>query len=100
MGKVQLKIPPWLASMLNAQSSDWFIFEKEIGEGATMGDLLAELAASHNDFRRVVFNPDVGKVGDQVNVFLNDSLLQFSDVTDAKLNDGDSIMLLPVYSGG
>ena len=62
MGKVQLKIPPWLASMLNAQSSDWFTFEKEIGEGATMGELLTELATSHTDFRRVVFNPDVGKV--------------------------------------
>ena len=65
-----------------------------------MGDLLIELAASHADFRKVVFNPDIGKVSEQINVFLNDSLLQFPDVTDAKLNDGDSIMFLPVYSGG
>ena len=100
MGKVQLKIPPWLASMLNAQSSDWLILEKEIEEGVTVASLLADIAASHTDFRKVVFNPDVGKVGDQVNVFLNDNLLQIPDITDTKLNDGDSIMLLPVYSGG
>ena len=100
MGKVQLKIPPWIASMMNTQSSGWFILEKEIGEGVTVGDLLTDLALSYTDFRKVVFNPDIGKVGEQVNVFLNDSLLQLSDITDTKLNDGDSIMLLPVYSGG
>ena len=100
MGKVRLRIPSSIADTLNEKRSDWFISEKEIGEGATMGDLLIELAASHADFRKVVFNPDIGKVSEQINVFLNDSLLQFPDVTDAKLNDGDSIMFLPVYSGG
>ena len=33
MGKVQLKIPPWIASMLKAEDSDWLILEQEIGEG-------------------------------------------------------------------
>ncbi len=100
MGKVQLKIPPWVASMLGEQGPGWFTLEREIGEGATIGDLLVELASSYTDFRKVVFNPDIGKVSDQVVVILNDSLLQLPDVTEAKLNDGDSISLLPVYSGG
>ena len=100
MGKVQLKMPPWIASMLNAGSSDWLVLEKEIGEKTTVGDLLAELTSGYDGFRRVVFNPDVGKVSDQVLVFLNDSLLLEADVTEAKLNDGDSITLLHVYSGG
>ncbi len=100
MGKVQLKIPPWVASMLDAQSSDWLILEKEIGEEATIGSILADLAFSHTNFRKAVFNPDVGKVSDQVNVVLNNSLLQIPDVTEAKLNDGDIVLLLPVYSGG
>ncbi len=100
MGKVQLKMPPWIASLLNKQCSDWFTLEKEIEEGATIGDLLVDLASNHTDFRKVVFNPDVGKVSDQVLVFLNDNLLQFPDVTEVKLNDEDSIMLLHVYSGG
>ena len=100
MGKVRLKIPPWVASMLNEQGSGWLIIEREIGEGATIGDLLAELASSYTDFRKVVFNPDIGKVSDQVIVILNDSLLQLPDVAEAKLNDGDSVSLLPVFSGG
>ena len=100
VGKVLLKIPPWVGIMLNEQGSGWFTLEKEIGEGATIGDLLADLAVSYTDFRKVVFNPDTGKVSDQVNVVLNNNLLQFPEVTEAKLNDGDSIIILPVYSGG
>ncbi|MFC1976858.1 MoaD/ThiS family protein [Chloroflexota bacterium] len=100
MGKVQLKMLPWIASMLNKQSSGWFILEKEIGEGTTIGGLLADLASSHTGFRKVVFNPDAGKIGDQVIIFLNDSHLQDSDVAKAKLNDGDIITLVHVYAGG
>ncbi len=100
MGKVRLKIPSSIADTLNEERSDFFICEKEIGEGATMGDLLADLAFSYADFRKVVFNPDIGKISEQVMVILNDSLLQFPDGTEAKLNDGDSVIFLPVYTGG
>ncbi len=100
MGKVRLKFPASFASILNAQGSDLVILEKEIGEETTIGDLLAALAFSYTDFRKVVFNPDTGKVSDQVNVVLNNSLLQFPEVTEAKLSDGDSIIILPVYAGG
>ena len=100
VGKVRLKFPASFASMLNAQGSDLVILEKEIGEETTIGDLLAALAVSYADFRKVVFNPDIGKVSDQVIVILNGSLLQLPDVTEAKLNDGDSVSLIPVFSGG
>ncbi len=100
MGKVRLKFPASFASMLNAQGSDLVVLEKEIGEETTIGGLLTDLAFSYTDFRKVVFNPDTGKVSDQINVVLNNSLLQFPEVTEAKLNDGDSIIILPVYAGG
>ena len=100
MAKVQLKFPHSFAGMLNAQSSDWFILEKEIGEGTTIGNVLADLASSYTDFRKVVFNPDTRKVSDQVMVILNDSLLQLPDMTEAKLHDGDSVTILPMYAGG
>ncbi len=100
MGKVQLKITSALASMLDAQSSDCLILEKKIGEGATIGDLLADLASSYTDFGEMLFDSATGKISDQLNVVLNDSLLPFPDMAEAKLNDGDSVILLPVYSGG
>ncbi len=100
MAKVRIEIPPWVASMLNAQHTDSLILEKEVGEETTLSDLLADLTSSYADFDKVVFNPDTGKVTDQVLVVLNNSLLQYTDVTEVKLRDGDSIMLLPVFSGG
>jgi len=100
MGMVQLKIPPWIASMLNTPSSDWLILEKEIGKGTTIGNLLSELALSSSEFKKTVFDPDTGKSSGQVMVFLNNSILHYSDIAETKLNDGDSIMLFPVYLGG
>lgn len=100
MSKVQLRVPPWIAGMLKAEVSDWFVLEKEVGEGATIADLLVELTSSYDGFRKVVFNPDIGKVNDQIMVFLNENLLQEPDITGAKLNDGDTVILLPVYTGG
>ena len=100
MGKVRVKIPPFLASLLNTRGSDWLVIERGIAEGTTIVDLLTDLASSYNNFRRVVFNPDVGRVSDQVIVILNDEVLQPQELAKARLNDGDSIVLLPVYSGG
>ena len=100
MGKVRLKLTPSLTSIVNAPDSDWFILEKEMGEEATIGDLLIDLALSYTDFGKVVFDPDTGKVSDQVMVVLNDNLLQLTDLTEVKLSDGDCITLLPMYTGG
>ena len=100
MDKVQLKITPSLASIFDTHSSDWLVFDMEIGKGTTVRDLLADLAFRHPDFRKMVFNPDIGKVSDQVMVFLNDNLLQEPGVTKTNLSDGDSIMFLPMFAGG
>ncbi len=100
MGKVRLKITPSLISAVNAQVSDWLILEEEVGEETTIGDLLASLGSSYADFRKAVFSSETGKVSDHVNIILNDTLLPFPEVTEAKLNNGDSIILLPVYTGG
>jgi len=100
MGRVQLEIPPWVASMLNTPGSNWLTLKKEIGEEATVGNLLAELALDNPEFRKAVFDPGTGTSSGQVMVFLNKNILQYSDIAETKLNDGDNIMLLPVYSGG
>ncbi|MFC1934632.1 MoaD/ThiS family protein [Chloroflexota bacterium] len=100
VGKIQLKISPSLATMLDTKGTDWLTFEKEIEGETTIGDFLADFAASYTKFRKVVFDPDTGKVSDQLDIVLNDSFLPFPDVMEAKLADGDSIILLPTYTGG
>jgi molybdopterin converting factor small subunit len=100
MGKIRLKIPPFLAVMMKSPDSDWLIIEYEIGEESTIGDVLTKLASSYPNFREVIFNPDLGHVCSQVNVVINDSLLLYQESTRTRLKDGDVIMLLPIHSGG
>lgn len=100
MRKVQLEITSALASVLTNQGSDSLILEKEIHEGATLCDLLADLASNYRNFRNAVFDPDTREISDQVMIILNDSLLQFMDVMEAKLSNGDRVILALVLSGG
>lgn len=100
MARVQLRLPPSLVSLVDKKAADWITLEPEIGDGATIGELLARLATEHHEFRRAVYDPSAGKVSDEMMVVLNNTLLQPLDVMGTKLEEGDSIMLFPVYSGG
>ena len=100
MGKIRLKVPPWIAGMLNTEGSDWSVIEMNIGEATTIEMLLADIAVSNADFRKAVFDPDSRQVHKLINIFLNDRLMQFSEVEETELSDGDTLLLLPLYAGG
>ena len=100
MGKVQLKIPPFFAYIMDSNASDWFVLEKEIGIETTICNLLTDIALSNSEFRKVVFNPDTGTISDQINIILNQKLINFPRGMETKLSDGDVVTLLPMYSGG
>ena len=99
MDSAQIKISPPLADMLGATGTDWLIFEREIEEGASIATLLAGLAYSHPKFRSV-FDPYEGKIINQVMVILNESLIQLSDLSEAAVKKGDTIVLIPDHYGG
>jgi hypothetical protein len=61
---------------------------------------LADLTSSYTDLRKVVFNLDAGTVSDHLIVIPNNELLPGQAVTEAKLNDGDNVMLFPVNTKG
>lgn len=100
MSIIRLKVPPWIASMLNAQGFDWSVIEMNVGEMTTVETLLADIAIGNAHFRKAVFDPDSGQVNKLVNIFLNDNLLQPSEVKETKVSDGDTLLLLPLYAGG
>ena len=100
MEKVQLKIPPFFAYIIDPDVSDWFILEKEIGKETTIRDFLTDLAVNNSGFRDVVFNPDEGTVGDQIAIVINQKLLDVPREMETRLKNGDVVTLLPVYAGG
>jgi molybdopterin converting factor small subunit len=100
MGKVQLKIPPFFAYIMDPGASDWFVLEREIGKETTIRDLLTNIAFTNAEFRKAVFNPAEETISDRINIVLNQKLLNLPSEMDTKLNDGDVVTLLPMYSGG
>ncbi len=100
MCKVKLSLPSWVAKMIDAKASDGLTLEKEVGEGTTISDLLKRLVVTYPGFRQAVYDPDTGLVHEQINVILNSRLLTFREISQTKLTDGDTIVLLPMYYGG
>ncbi len=100
MPKVRLELQPWLATKLKVKSSDWLTLEQEVVEGTTVNDFLISMAVSYPNFRDSVYNPGKGLVTEQINFVLNDRLLTFQEISQTRLTDGDTILIIPLYAGG
>ena len=100
MHKVALKLPSWIAARLDANSSGWLTLEKEVAEGTTINDFLMGMVVAYPGFREAVYNPDTGLPTEQVNFVLNGRLLNFREMSQIILTDGDTIVLIPLYYGG
>ncbi|MGW0503760.1 MoaD family protein [Micromonospora sp. NPDC003241] len=69
------------------------------GSGDTLDDLLNDLDSRHSGLRgRLV--TEAGALHRFVNVYVNDEDVRFLGALDAKLNDGDSVTILPAVAGG
>ncbi|WP_301548479.1 MoaD family protein [Micromonospora sp. C95] len=69
------------------------------GSGDTLNDLLTDLDSRHSGLRgRLV--TEAGALHRFVNVYVNDEDVRFLGALDAKLNDGDSVTILPAVAGG
>lgn len=69
------------------------------GTGDTLGALFADLDSRHDGLKgRLV--TDTGALHRFVNVYINDEDVRFLGALEAKLNDGDSVTILPAVAGG
>jgi molybdopterin converting factor small subunit len=100
MPKINLELPSWITAKLNGNTSGRGIIEREILEGATVNDFLTDLATTYPGFRKAVYNPDTGSVTEQLSLVLNGRLLTFREILETTLSQGDTIVLIPIYSGG
>ncbi|MFE7869550.1 MoaD/ThiS family protein [Micromonospora humida] len=69
------------------------------GAGDTLGDLLTDLDTRHAGLKARLVT-DAGALHRFVNVYVNDEDVRFLGALDAKLNDGDSVTVLPAVAGG
>ncbi len=89
---IEVRIPTILRSYTNG--------EKAVpATGETIAELLKSLDASFPGIRgRLV--TDEGALHRFVNVYVNDEDVRFIGALDAKLNDGDTVTILPAVAGG
>ena len=67
--------------------------------GATVGEALQSLAATHPELRQQIFSDD-GKIRSFVNVYHNDEDIRFLDKEATVTADGDVVTLVPSIAGG
>ncbi|MFD7027063.1 MoaD/ThiS family protein [Streptomyces sp. NPDC098789] len=71
------------------------------GEGATLGDLFADLETRHKGIQeRIIDAAKGGELRRFVNVYLNDEDVRFLAGITTELKDGDSVTILPAVAGG
>ena len=69
------------------------------GAGDTIADLLTDLDSRHSGIKARLLTPE-GGLHRFVNVYVNDEDVRFLGALDAKLDDGDSVTILPAVAGG
>jgi MoaD family protein len=69
------------------------------GTGETLAELLSDLDTKHAGLKARLITPE-GGLHRFVNVYVNDEDVRFLGSLDAKLNDGDTVTILPAVAGG
>ncbi len=69
------------------------------GSGDTIADLLTDLDTRHPGIKGRLITAE-GGLHRFVNVYINDEDVRFLGALDAKLNDGDTVTILPAVAGG
>ena len=68
-------------------------------EGATVGELLADLTNKHGGLKAHLYN-EQGKLRSFVNVYLNDEDIRYLEKEKTAVKAGDTISIIPSVAGG
>jgi len=87
-----IRIPPVLRPAVGG--------EKELSAaGASVGEILRDVAARHPDTQSQLFAAD-GGLNRYVNVDLNDEDVRVLDGLDTAVGESDTLVILPAMAGG
>ena len=68
-------------------------------EGATVGDLLAQLTAKYDGLKKHLYTED-GRLRSFVNVYINDEDIRYLNKEQTPVRPGDTISIIPSVAGG
>jgi MoaD family protein len=94
--KVRVQYFGYIKNMLNKREENF-----ELEEDASLSDLLNKLAGIYGAaFRKEVYEPGLKDVKMGFSVTVNGVLMGQLGGLDAKLDDGDNVILMSLMSGG
>lgn len=94
--KVKIQYLGYIRNMLRKEEDEF-----ELDEGTFLSDLLNKLAGIYGEaFRREVFEPGLKDVKTGFVVTVNGVLMGQLRGVDTRMNDGDSVILMTLMSGG
>lgn len=88
---VEIRVASTLRELVGAESTQ--------AQGATVGELLADLDSRYPGFRAQISGED-GQLHRYVNVYLNDEDVRYIQALDTPVKDGDVVSILPALAGG
>lgn len=100
MSTVRLEIMPWLSRYFAADRSRRAVLEAEVGDGATVLELLRGIASQNQGFGEVLFDAQTGRVAGHISLILNGRILGLAGGLEAELRPGDTLRLTPAFAGG
>ena len=100
MSTVRLEIMPWLSRYFATEHSGRVVLETEVSDGATVRDLLEEFTSHNQEFGEVLFDAETGRVLAHISLVLNGRLLELAGGLEGELRPGDTVRLVPGFSGG
>jgi MoaD family protein len=94
--KVRVQYFGYIKNMVNKREEEF-----ELGEDASLSDLLNKLAGVHGKaFKKEVYEPGLKDVKTGFSVTVNGVLMGQIGGVDTKLSDGDNVILMSLMSGG
>ena len=100
VAKVELHVYPPLSYKMSSKRVGALILEEKIGQGETLGDLLARLANGNHEAWQVIFDTRTHRMQPAIMTILNGTLLAFSEAPQTRLSDGDQIAFRVAHLGG
>jgi molybdopterin converting factor small subunit len=98
--QVQVKVLPWFSQLLAPGHHTSLLLEEELPSGSSLRRLLARLAAGKARFDEAIYDRQGDALRDTVVITHNGRLVSPAAALDLVLQNGDSVALIPAYSGG
>jgi molybdopterin converting factor small subunit len=99
-GSVRVEIVPWLTQHFGTAGAAHLILEEDVAGALSLGDFLTALAPKYPAIGTVILDLGARQLFEHVSVVHNDTVLGSAAVLEERIEAGDSLVLLPAFSGG